>query len=114
MAAGKKDDPLFESLLAEACLRNPEVRAGAMFGSRAVFVGRKMAACVYDGKIALHVPKAVATLSLSTGRAALFRPHGRPAMPEWIEIGGGADTLKEMADLLSEAIRFAEANNRNK
>ncbi len=114
MAVDKKDDPLFETLLAESRLRNPEVRAGAMFGSRAVFVGRKMAACVFDGKIGMRVPAAVARLSLSDGRAAPFRPHGRPVMPEWIEIDGGGDALTGKADLLSEAIAFAEANNKGK
>lgn len=114
MAAGKKDEPLFEALLAEARLRNPEIRAGSMFGSPAVFVGRKMAACVVDGRIGMRVPAAVARLSLSDGRAAPFRPHGRPAMPEWIEIDSGADALTEKSDLLSEAIAFAEANNKGK
>ncbi len=114
MAVDKKDDPLFETLLAESRLRNPEVRAGSMFGSRAVFVGRKMAACVFDGRIGMRVPAAVARLSLSDGRAAPFRPHGRPVMPEWIEIDGGADALTGKADLLSEAIAFAEANNKGK
>lgn len=114
MAAGKPVEPLFETLLAESRLRNPEVRAGSMFGSPAVFVGRKMAACVYDGRFALRVPKTVATLSLSEDRATPFRPHGRPAMPEWIALDGGEQALTGKGDLLREAIAFAEANNRSK
>jgi hypothetical protein len=35
-------------------------------------------------------------------------------MREWIAIDGGADALTEKADLLDEAIAFAEANNRDK
>jgi hypothetical protein len=54
-----------------------------------------MAACVYDGRIAMRVPAAIAQLTLGSGRAAPFRPHGRPAMPEWIVIDGGAETLTE-------------------
>ncbi len=84
-----------------------------MFGSPAVFVGRKMvAACTTAGSAC--VPKPVATLSLSDGRAAPFRPHGRPAMPKWIALDGGADGLAGKGDLPSEAIAFAEANNKGK
>lgn len=73
-----------------------------------------MAACVFDGRIATHVPAAIAQPTLGSGRAAPFRPHGRPAMPEWIVIDGGAETLTKKADRLSEAIAFAAANNSGK
>jgi hypothetical protein len=109
MAGARTDDPLFTALLAQARLCNPEARAGAMFGSPAVFVGRKMAACVLDGKIGLRVPAALAAASLSEGRAAPFRPYGKAPMREWIEIDG--DALIEQGDLLAEAIAFAGKNN---
>lgn len=109
MTGRKTDDPLFTALLAQARLRNPEVRAGAMFGSRAVFVGRKMAACVLDGKIGLRVPAALASASLLCGRAESFRPYGKAPMREWIEIDGA--NLVEQVDLLTEAIAFAGRNN---
>ena len=109
MTKSKADDPLFTALLAQARLRNPEVRAGAMFGSPAVFVGRKMAACVLDGKIGMRVPAALASASLREGRAGSFRPYGKAPMREWIEIDGAA--LIEQGDLLTEAIAFAGKNN---
>lgn len=108
MAKAAQDRALFEALLAEARLRNPEARAGAMFGSPAVFIGRKMAACVFGGKIGMRVPASVASLSLELGRATAFRPHGRPAMREWIKIEGSGEALTGEGDLLTEAIAFAE------
>jgi hypothetical protein len=60
MASGmKKDMPLqhdmalFDTLLAEAKLRNPEVRRGSMFGSPALFLGRRMIGCVFGPTIGL-------------------------------------------------------------
>jgi hypothetical protein len=109
MTKSKAEDPLFSALLAQARLRNPEVWAGAMFRSLAVFVGRKMAACVLDGKIGLRVPAALASAGLLCGRARPFRPYGKAPMREWIEIDGAA--LIEQGDLLTEAIAFAGRNN---
>jgi len=102
-------DPLFAALLAQVRLRNPDARAGAMFGSPAVFIGRKMAACVLDGRIGLRVPAALASASISQGRAVYFRPYGKTPMREWIEIDG--DALVEQGDLLTEAVAFASRNN---
>ena len=111
MAGLTLDRTLFEVLLAEARLRNPEARAGAMFGSPAVFVGRKLAACVLGGKIGMRVPVSVASRSVEQGRAGVFRPHGKPAMREWIEIDGSSEALIGGGDLLTEAVAFAELNN---
>lgn len=114
MAGPAHDRALFATLLAEARLRNPEARAGAMFGSPAVFVGRKMAACVFGDKIAMRVPASTASRSLQQGRAGIFRPRGRPATREWIEIEGSGKALIDNGDLLTEAVAFAELNNHAK
>lgn len=107
----KHDKDLFLNLFAEARRCDPKVRSGSMFGCPAVFYGRKMAACVYGESIGLKVPAEVASDSLRTGRAISFRPYGKPAMREWIQIDGGADTMVSSLDLLAAAVAFAKANN---
>jgi TfoX/Sxy family transcriptional regulator of competence genes len=99
------DKMLFEQILAEAKLRNPEVRAGSMFGSPALFLGRRMIGCVFGSTIGLKVPAAVAAEALARGSARPFRPYGKPAMREWIEFDGNA--LTRHVNLLEQAIRFA-------
>jgi TfoX/Sxy family transcriptional regulator of competence genes len=100
------DRTLFETLLAQARLRNPDVRSGAMFGSPALFLGRRMIGCVFGGNIGLKVAAATAAGALAAGSASAFRPYGKPAMREWIEIPG--ESLTANLALLEQAIRFAE------
>jgi hypothetical protein len=84
------DKALFQSLLAAARAISPEIRAGQMFGCPAIYVGRRMVACVYGRAIGLKVPARLARENLDSGRATAFRPYGKPAMREWIQIEGGA------------------------
>lgn len=105
------DLTLFEHLLAESREIDKGVREGRMFGCPAVYHGRKMAACVYGEQIGLRVPEAIATDSVRAGRATAFRPYGKPAMREWIQIDPRCNTLTKYRDLLGAAIAFAEANN---
>ncbi len=59
----------------------------------------------------MKVPAEIASGSLRARRAAAFRPYGKPAMREWIQIDGGAEAIVASLDLLAAAIAFAEANN---
>lgn len=99
------DRALFETLLAEAQLRDSDVRGGSMFGSPALFRGRRMIGCVFGKNIGLKVPAEVAKQALAQGAATAFRPYGKSAMREWIEIDGQA--LAERMDLIEQAITFA-------
>jgi len=105
------DKDLFQSLFTEARRIGPTVRMGSMFGCPAVYQGRKLAACVYGSSVGLKVPAEIASGSLRAGRAAAFRPYGKPAMREWIQIDGGAGAIASSLDLLAAAIDFAKANN---
>jgi hypothetical protein len=109
--ATEHDRQLFQSLLAEARQLDPSIRTGQMFGCPAVFLGRRMVACVYGNSIGAKVPAPVASDSLDAGRATVFRPYGKPAMREWIQIDGGAAALRRRLDLLAAAIEFAASNN---
>ena len=99
------DRPLFDRLLAAARLQNPEVRGGSMFGSPSLFLGRRMIGCVFGTRIGLKLPATVAAQARADGSAQPFRPYGKPAMREWIEIEG--DHLDRHMSLIAQAIRFA-------
>lgn len=99
------DKALFETLLAEARQRNPEVRGGTMFGAPALFLGRRMIGCVFGADIGLKVPATTAARAIADGTASTFRPYGKPAMREWIEIPGKA--LSASLALIEQAIVFA-------
>ena len=105
------DAALFEELLAAARVIAPEVRRGGMFGCPALYRGRKLAACVYGDVVGMKAPEAVAAEALRSGRAQHFRPYGKPAMREWIQIDGGAPAIGANLDLLAAALTFAESNN---
>jgi hypothetical protein len=100
------DLALFDALLGEARLRNPEVRRGSMFGSPALFLGRRMIGCVFGPNIGLKVPAEVASQAIASRSATPFRPYGKPAMREWIEVVG-IDLAGHM-QLVEQAIEFAE------
>jgi hypothetical protein len=101
----RHDKSLFEALLATTRLLNPDVRSGSMFGSPALFLGRRMIGCVFGSNIGLKLPAAVAAQALANGSARHFRPYGKPAMREWIEFDGSA--LARHENLIDQAIRFA-------
>lgn len=96
---------LFDAFLAEAQLRHPEVQRGSMFGSPAVFLGRRMIGCVFGPNIGLKVPAEVAAQAIASQSATPFRPYGKAAMREWIEIEGPA--LARHLNLIEQAIAFA-------
>ncbi|MDV6330032.1 TfoX/Sxy family protein [Asticcacaulis sp. 201] len=103
------DPERFSQLLAEAQKIVADCRPGKMFGSPAVYVGRRMAACVFGNEIALRVPAQVATRALDAGSAIAFQPFGRSPMKEWISLKD-PDALIEHLTLLAEALNFASAN----
>jgi hypothetical protein len=113
MAAGPiaHDKDVFQLLFTHAHRLDPTARAGSMFGCPAVFHGRRMSACVYGDSVGLRVPEEIASNSLRAGRATAFRPYGRPAMREWVQIDGGACAVAAGQDLLAAAVTFAGANN---
>lgn len=78
-----------------------------MFGCPALYVGRKLALCVYEDRIGMRVPEVVATRAKSTKRAGAFTPK---PMREWIAVTAAED-LAEFQDLFEVALRFAGGNN---
>lgn len=99
------DLALFDALLGEARLRNPDIQRGSMFGAPALFLARRMIGCVFGSNIGLKVPAKVASQAIASRSATHFRPYGRKAMREWIEIEGPA--LTRHLPLLAQAIEFA-------
>jgi hypothetical protein len=105
------DAALFEALR-EACLvRWPELRVARMFGSPALFAGRRMALCVHGSQIGMRVPEPLARRLRDEGVAVDFRPHGRPAMREWVALDGGLAAVDAHGDLFEAAVRFAREND---
>lgn len=107
----KHDRKLFDALLDFARTVDPAVRGGSMFGCPAAFHGRKMAACVYGGKIGLKLPEELAKATLASGRAVPFTPYGKAKMREWIMLAADGGELDKIGDLLASAIAYAEAND---
>ena len=105
------DKALFDAVLARAASFHPAIRHGSMFGSPAIYDGRRMAICVYGTELGLRVPESLARRSIEDGRATPFRPYGKPPMREWIALGGGLSALGGRDDLLQAALTFAEQNN---
>ena len=105
------DKALFDAVLKRAASFDPTIRRGSMFGSPAIYVGRRMAICVYGASIGLRVPDALARRSIEDGRATPFRPYGKAPMREWIALDGGQRALEGHDDLLQAALTFAERNN---
>lgn len=101
------DKALFERLKAAASQSGFDVTAGVMFGSPALFLGKRMIGCVFGSSIGLKVPEPVAARARAEGAARPFRPYGKSAMREWIEIDG--DALGQNTTLVQQAIRFAES-----
>ena len=100
----------FRDLLVEAQKIDAACYAGKMFGSPAVYIGRRMAACVFGDETAFRVPAHVATAAMADGDAVPFRPFGRSPMKEWISLRH-PDNLRENLMLLAEALKFAVANS---
>ena len=105
------DYALFGELTEIAQSTNIRFRTGQMFGSPSLYVGKRMAACVYGDRIGLKVPVAVALETVAEAIASPFRPNGRAAMREWIEVNPADVSHDCITKLLIQAFEFAEKNN---
>lgn len=96
------DARLFAALLQAARHHLPEIRAGSMFGSPALYRGRRMVGCVFGDAIGLKVPAELAKQAIADRRATRFQPMGRKPMREWIQceppVGGSLDLLHAAID----------------
>jgi len=101
------DAELFAALAALAEILRPGVRRGAMFGCPAVYVGKKLAVCVYGAALGLKLPESLALAATTAGRARPFQPYGKPAMREWIEIAPIQRDLAPCLDLIQAALDYA-------
>ena len=105
----RHDTALYEELAA-LCSNGPEpIRRGKMFGCPALYVGGKLALCVYQDSIGMRVPEALAARAKSTKRATDFTPYGRKPMREWIAVTA-PENLLEFQDLFEAALHFAHQN----
>lgn len=109
--ASPHDPALYGALRALAFAHSADLREGRMFGSPAVFIGRRMAACVLAAEVGLRVPAVLAEAAREIGRARAFTPHGKAPMREWIALDLTAGRLAEAADLIAAALDFARAND---
>lgn len=103
------DRALFDGLVAKMRGVEPELRVGVMFGCPAAFVGRRLAFCVFDKGIGAKVPAQDAARLIAEGEATPFRPYGKPAMKEWIELAATSANTGEVARLLTVALRYAKS-----
>jgi hypothetical protein len=101
------DRALFGVLVQEARAIEPEIRVGAMFGCPAAFVGRRMAFCVYGDVVGARIPQDEAVRLIAAGGAAAFRPYGRPAGKQWVELRPQPGRAHEIAPILGLALRHA-------
>lgn len=106
------DRDVYERLLVVARDLNPDVRESKMFGSPAVFHGRKMALCVFGNEIGMKVPEEIANEARQAADVMDFQPYGKSRMREWIKIPGSAEAMDQHRDLLLEAILYAERLDR--
>jgi hypothetical protein len=63
-----------------------DVREGRMFGLPAFFAGRRMFACIYGDGVGIKVPASLAASLLERSDTESFRPYGKSAMREWVQI----------------------------
>ncbi len=104
------DRKLFDALVAYMRGIEPELRSGSMFGSPAAFVGKRMAFCVFKSGVGAKVPEADAARLIASGTAKQFRPYGKPAMREWIELQATGADVPKLAPVLSLALRYARSS----
>lgn len=102
------DRVLFDALVVQVRAIESGIRVGSMFGCPAVFVGRRMAFCVFGSAVGAKVPEAEAARLIASGTAAAFRPYGRSAMKEWIELQATPANAAGLVPVLSVALRYAK------
>ena len=98
---------LLDTLVAHMGAVEPEIRVGAMFGCPAAFVGRRMALCVYGEGVGAKLPQVDAARLIASGQATAFRPFGRPAMKECVELRAEPGEVLRIAPILALALRYA-------
>jgi TfoX/Sxy family transcriptional regulator of competence genes len=87
------------------------VRERPMFGYPAFFAGTRMFACLYEDGLGLRLPAARVVALLESAGGQAFRPHGKPAMREWIHVVPGSGGPPErLRDLVIEAMELAHAH----
>ena len=110
LQTSRHDTALYEALVAFCSDGPTAIRRGKMFGCPALYVGCKLALCVYEDRIGMRVPEAVATRAKLAKRAGAFTPYGKNPMREWIAVTAAED-LAEFQDLIEAALRFAEQSD---
>lgn len=105
------DTELYEQLATFLEVREPDVVRRSMFGSPALYIGRRMGVCVYGDGIGLRVPEDVATRAIDEGIAVPFQPYGKSRMREWVMLTGGVEAIEPNTDLLLTALEYARENN---
>jgi hypothetical protein len=105
----KHDHALFDALVDKMRGVEPELRLGVMFGCPAVFVGRRLSFCVFDKAVGAKVPAPEAARLIAAGEATPFRPYGKPAMKEWIELEATPATVGNISGVLTLALRYAKS-----
>ena len=88
----------------------PDLRVGAMFGSPAAFVGKRMVFCVFGDVLGVKVPAAYAEGLVRDGCASAFQPYGRAPMKEWIALAADPDEPGSWGPVLAVAIGHARAS----
>jgi hypothetical protein len=101
------DRALFDALVVQMRTTEPGIRIGSMFGCPAVFIGRRMAFCVYGSAVGAKIPEAEAARLIASGEATAFRPYGRPPMKEWIELQAKPCDSVTLAPILTLALSYA-------
>lgn len=102
------DRKLFDEIVSRLRVAEPVLRPGAMFGCPAAFIGKRLAFCVYGTGIGARLPPAEAARLIASGEATAFRPFGRPAMKEWIELRPRGKDVQPLLPILAEALRYAQ------
>ena len=78
-----------------------------MFGLPAFYVAGKLFACVYGDGVGLKLPAERVAALLDRPGVAPFRPYGKPAMRQWIQLTrSSADDYAGDLELLLESARF--------
>ncbi|WP_321969115.1 hypothetical protein [Paraburkholderia tropica] len=107
------DRDLFDAVLIHVRKLDPTVREGTVFGYPAVFIGRRVASCVYGSGIGIRLPPGFAQLLVERGSVFYFQPYGRSVMREWVEMRIARDRLEEITSVLSVSIRFVRTLDGN-
>ncbi len=85
--------------------RSPPGFGRSLFGCPAAFVGRRMAFCVHGRGIGGKLPQADAARLIASGGATAFRPFGRPAMKDRVELRAEPGGALRIAPILALAVR---------